>query len=62
METLLKHFPHAHPRSYKGGVEVRTNNLDFSIEKANKIIKERNLNLEIFEKDPILSSFSIREI
>lgn len=61
METLLKYFPHAHLRSYKGGIEIRTNNLDFSIEKAKKIIKERNLNVEIFEKDPILSSFSVRE-
>lgn len=61
MEELIKKFPHAVTREYKGGVEFRTRNLDHDAELAEKIIRDKKLNLEIFEKDAVLSSFSVRE-
>lgn len=61
MEELLKHFPHATSRNYKGGTEIRTGNLENDYLLAAKIIKDKKLDLEIFEKDAILKSFSVRK-
>lgn len=60
MERLLELFKHCNPRSYKGGVEFRTQNLDSELSKARSVIDKENLNVDIFETDPILKSFSVR--
>lgn len=62
METLLKAFDHCTIRNYRGGKEIRTKNLDSAIEKARSIIKKNNLQVEIFEQDSRVNSFSVREI
>lgn len=61
MEQLLKAFKDCYIREYKNGFEIRTKNLDWELEKAHKMIKVLNLNVEIFEKDHRVKSFSIRE-
>lgn len=62
MEEIIKEFRFAYVRDYKGGKEIRVKDLEFSVQKAQNIIKRKNLNVEVFERDPILNSFSIREI
>lgn len=62
METMLKAFDHCYQRPYKSGVEVRTKNLDEAVNKAKRIIQKNNLQVEIFEQDSRVNSFSIREI
>lgn len=61
MEHLLKEFSTAYIRDYKGGKEIRTKNMEWSLDRAEKLIKKHNLSVEIFEKHPHLNSFSIRE-
>lgn len=62
MEEILKLFPHAlSVRNYKGGKEIRVYDLEHSISIATKAIEQKELNIEIFDKDPSLRSFSIRE-
>lgn len=60
MERLLELFKHCNPRNYKGGIEFRTQNLDSELSKARSIIEKENLNVDIFEIDAILKSFSVR--
>lgn len=64
MEELLKYFSFAYIRDYKGGKEIRSRTvpLDKNLENARKIIKELNLNVEIFDKDVRTRSFAVREI
>lgn len=61
MEILLKQFSHCYIRDYKGGKEIRTNNLDDAVNKARKTIADHNLDVEIFAIDAVLKSFSIRQ-
>lgn len=60
MERLLELFKHCNPRDYKGGIEFRTHNLDHELSKAKSFIEKENLNVDIFEIDPVLKSFSVR--
>lgn len=60
MEEILKEFPTSYIRDYKGGKEIRTKNLEFAEEKIRSMIKRKNLNIEIFERDPSLRSLSVR--
>ena len=61
METILNLFPQAYVRDYKNGKEIRTRNLDSALEIARKVIDKKNLNVEIFEINSQLKSFSIRQ-
>lgn len=60
MQQLLKEFPHATKRDYKGGMEIRVKDLDSSLVKARRLIEERQWNIEVFEVCPQLRSFSVR--
>lgn len=60
MKNFLKTFSHCVIRNYKGGNEIRTKNLEHDIEKARNLIKKEYPNIEIFEKDIVLNSFSVR--
>ena len=60
MEEILKTFAHATIRDYKGGKEIRTKSLDDALAKARNLITEKKLNVEIFEVDSQLRSFSVR--
>lgn len=60
MEELLKQFPHATKRKYKGGIEVRVKDLDYSLNKARRIIEEKKLDVEVFDVCSALRSFSVR--
>lgn len=60
MEEIEKMFKHCYIRNYKGGREIRTADLENSIKNVRKLIEDKNLNVEIFDRDPRLSSFSIR--
>lgn len=62
MEEIIKLFPTAYIRDYKGGKEIRTKNLGWSLDMVNKVIERRKLNVEVFETDVILGSISVREV
>lgn len=62
MEELLKIFDNCFQRKYKDGVEIRTRNLEHSLEIARKAIENRKLNVKIFEIDHRVNSFSVKEI
>ncbi|MGO3807670.1 MAG: hypothetical protein ACTJHT_15440 [Sphingobacterium sp.] len=62
MEKILKEFPHATKRDYKGGVEIRVKNLDDSLIRARQVIAKEQLPIEIFEICSPLRSFSIRPL
>lgn len=62
MEELLKMFDNCFQRKYKDGVEIRTKNLEHSLEVSRKAIQNRNLKVEIFEIDHRVNSLSIREV
>ena len=61
MNELLKEFPHATKRDYKGGIEVRVKDLDNALVRARRIIEEKNLDIEIFHVCSSLRSFSVRK-
>jgi hypothetical protein len=61
MDELLKHFEHYHIRDYKNGKGIRVKDLDASIQQAKSIIKNKSLNVEIFDIDTRVRSFSVRE-
>lgn len=62
MEELLKMFDNCFQRKYKDGVEIRTRNLEHSLEIARKAIENRKLKVKIFEIDHRVNSFSVKEI
>lgn len=62
MDQLLKQFPHAYVRDYKGGKEIRVKDLDHAVEKARALIKNLSLPVEIFNIDSSLRSFSVKSI
>lgn len=59
MDKLLAEFKDSYVREYKNGYEIRTRNLDWGLDKAEKIIKKHNLNISILEKDHALRSFYV---
>lgn len=61
METILNLFPGAYVRDYKNGKEIRTRNLDIALEIARKAIDKKKLEVEIFDINTRLKSFSIRQ-
>lgn len=60
MDELIKEFPHAFVRDFKGGKEFRVRDLDYSIDKARKIISKLELPVEIFNISCEVRSFSVR--
>lgn len=60
MDEILNQFPNSSVRTYKDGFEIRTRNLEYAVELVQSIIKRKNLNVEIFERDPSLRSLSVR--
>ena len=59
---LTKHLAYKSIRHYKGGFEIRLHNLDDGRATAERIIRENNLPLEIFDVDVQLRSIAVREI
>ncbi|NQD71648.1 hypothetical protein HP439_13040 [Sphingobacterium shayense] len=61
MNELLKEFPYATKRSYKGGIEVRVKDLDAALIKARRLIEEKKLEIEVFAVHSTLRSFAVRK-